>query len=519
MALSRIIFTSLAALAAGNGAHDCPVAVTPAVVHNCQQKHPSCAGHTCGTGKHLKANPDTIEKHDAAVADATCCDDDVKGKCAGNTVASEDVTCPSGHHLKAGASGRDSGAGTTAEKQTACCKEDMCSGNDVADKNEKCSATQKLVANSHTVKRTETCCEDRTGMCSGNAGGTGDVTCDANTKLKPGSENIPVGAGQADCCVATCSGHTCGDDFLQDTSKATEIGNTDGVCCKAILCCGNDDSNKDTKCDNKHRNAAVNKARGAAAGADASCCGAALVAGKCSGNHDGAGDVDCGATKKFKADVIEGTTAGTTKEACCEDSCKAFDCPDGFHLKANAQALKLGDKDVCCDADITGKCRGNTGGTGDVSCSTGQKEINNNADKDATGSNCCEDIVGKCSGNKDAKTDVACGAGEVNGGSGVAKTGDGTNCCTAITKQCTGNKVASENVNCATQCHSGPVFKDMTACEADADRATAKYVGDTDKCSTCCKAHAKDEAKEANDAKRGALLSGAALAGVLFSSF
>jgi len=104
----------------------------------------------------------------------------------------------------------------------------------------------------------------------------------------------------------------------------------------------------------------------------------------------------------------------------------------------------------------TGKCTGNTGGQGDVTCDSGTQN-KGAAAIGTTKLDCCSvvavSVTGKCTGNTLSKDDVTCVApsvDRVNKGSipkGSAVNQYQTVCC-HITGKCTGNTVASTDVTC-----------------------------------------------------------------------
>merc|ERR1719238_2664841 len=108
------------------------------------------------------------------------------------------------------------------------------------------------------------------------------------------------------------------------------------------------------------------------------------------------------------------------------------DCSSETTNTVNKGATVAGtDVAACCEAPVTGMCTGNTGGTGDVTCSAGQTHKGAIEGTDAAA--CCEDVTGMCSGNKDGTGDVDCSSettNTVNKGATVAGT-DVAACCEA----------------------------------------------------------------------------------------
>merc|ERR1711972_932626 len=86
---------------------------------------------------------------------------------------------------------------------------------------------------------------------------------------------------------------------------------------------------------------------------------------------------------------------GTNAAACCDQkTCSDFSCSAVTkQAKASPTQPTAGDEPTaadCCE-DIAGKCSGNTGGTGDVTCTTGYKDKSNKASITGTDvAACCD---------------------------------------------------------------------------------------------------------------------------------
>merc|ERR1740129_2420529 len=317
--------------------------------------------------------------------------------CSGNTITANDVNC--------GATGKilkTTPALIVADRIKTCC-DDTCSG-------VTCDAGGHLKASAASIRSTDTraggnfCDHDITGRCSGNTNSANDFNCPANYILKAGSSSI-LGNSACACCDNACSGVTCLTGTVLRANAVSIAGTTTAQCCITP------------------------------------------ITGRCSGNTNSANDVSCGANKIFKAN--SNSITGNTVTACCDDVCSGVTCVSGSQLKANAASIRgtsTAANGVCCDADITGRCSGNTNSANDVSCpanhilKAGSSNITGN-----TACACCDQacIVYACPLGSHLKDNAA----SIRGSSSAA-------CCESdITNLCTGNTHSHDDVDCATECY------------------------------------------------------------------
>lgn len=283
-----------------------------------------------------------------------------------------------------------------------------CAGNTNSAEDVACGAGATNKGSGTAGTDTSACCEDITGKCTGNKVSSTDVTC---TGAKVNRGVFTTGNSTDSCCIepsTMCCGNSASTDDM-----------TDALCGAGKYFRGTLAMRSTTK-------------------STVACC-ADDITGRCTGNTNGVGDVSCASGKKNKGVV------GTDDSTCCVDSCQGYSsCASGKHLKSSPETIEKGGspETTCCSSDITGKCSGNTGGTGDVTCGPKQN----------------------------------------NKGVGTAGTTTAA-CCEDRTKMCTNNAVASEDVDCATECKTS-----SGGCEAAPAAASASYNVKTNSCPVCCSA-------------------------------
>ena len=291
------------------------------------------AGHLAGTfqfkctaGKHLKANAAAI----TGATDALCCDDNVAGKCAGNTKMATGLEKHGARRLAAHLGSKDTYMW-------------------------KCPVGKHLKANPLTItgNTDNACCDtDVAGKCSGNtltATNLAEVALAGSLIGTSGTATAPATAGTFQ--------FACGVGFLVKPSSVALTGTTPALMKQA--CCQN-------------------------------------LFGKCSGNED--------------------TAANLRKQAA--DTTWGYDCGAGFHYKAHGEGIErpgidnAGDKAACCEADVVGKCAGNTltatdlaqpsdpAGTFQYKCpSSYRPKFNGVAITGKTTALCCDATANMCDGN------------------------------------------------------------------------------------------------------------------------
>ena len=309
-----------------------------------------------------------------------CCVPDVAEKCAGNTDPANDVVCPDPWTFNKG----PEVAGTS----------------------------------------TGQCCENF--MCAGNADPAGDVSCDAGFASDPTIARTQNVNPQVECCFQACSYwvefNSCpgGTHSLArtpvDVAALTPSGNTQAAtCCPADItgkCSGNTDSTTDVACTDAWT---FNKGVGVTGTDTTACCEAFM----CSASTDATGDVTCPLGSALIATgAATARTAADSSAECCAESCsgwdaqQANDCAVGTHLILTAAATLSGSDPAttCCEADITGKCGGNTDPAENVDCGSNAWVYNKGPGVVGTDvGTCCDTLM--CSGNADPSGDAQCGQG------------------------------------------------------------------------------------------------------------
>jgi len=285
---------------------------------------------------------------------------------------------------------------------------------------------------------TSTCCKTAiTGRCSGNTDSTEDVTCPSGQALKGFVDAFwkgmlfPAGTDAATCCEPSCSAHTCGSGTMLPSFYSSILtGSSDSQCCYTTqYCTGNSGSYGNSN----------NRIQGCELFSD----------------HD------CSSDKILKSGAS--SIAGTTDSECCENSCALASCDSGYHHKADASSIRGSTNSVCCDADITGKCSGNTNWVSDFSCYSLTNKVPKSNSDSITGSTaeaCCDT---SCSS-------VTCESGRSNKGSGVAGT---------TTSACCETSCSSVTTCGTNQGHLGNYVVGSTTADCCEDVVSGKCAGNT----------------------------------------
>ena len=276
---------------------------------------------------------------------------------------------------------------------------------------------------------TDPCTPDVTGKCTGNTGGTGDVDCSGETTNTQNKGAAVDGTDAATCCeaptvtcadgdgagnAATCSTNAFffGGGTLSASGTCSGSSCTDAECCMAcdpvnggeaptvVTCSDASNSQLTGNCaTGKYKLAgtattcpvivACDSSRNGGTAATPSVDGVSNnVCAACTGNTFAVGNAACSAAAACSTmfEVHGGSTAGFIQ--CAEGKVVK---PTMFGSCATATCDATTDLAACCIA-VTGKCTGNTGGTGDVDCSG---ETTNTVNKGATvagttAAACCE---------------------------------------------------------------------------------------------------------------------------------
>ena len=178
--------------------------------------------------------------------------------------------------------------------------------------------------------------------------------------------------------------------------------------------------------------------------------------------------------------VLDGFASTCTGAGACSftETCTATatDFCDGLPLDGTASSC-TGPQPICCAADVTGMCAGNTNPSEDVSCPSWATNKGPGAEG-TTAALCCDAY--KCSGNADGVGDVSCEAGMASSAVSLRTQDDSTAECCA--ESCSGWDASND---CADGTHlredaaavpSGE-YPQPTCCTAD---ITGVCAGNTD---------------------------------------